>query len=579
MEWRLPLIAALALVLPGCLTLPAAELDPAGATLAAADVPSYLRDVSQPIKGLTPFTAVLEHLPIAAPDGILLDTWVVRPEGDGPFPLVLEVTPYYEGGPLVIPELQQHGLNRAMRTLLERGYAVGVTSVRGTGNSGGCFTQGGPEEARDTAAVIEELAAQPWSNGNVGLIGVSYPGTTPQDVWIEAPPALKTIVPISGISDFYKYNFVNGVPIFIQGLGFNTYYWGMVGLGPQGTNFLLDPLALPGAIAGEACQDQLAVQEAGVSSTLDGNKDAYWLARDFRLELEAAGPRERASVFYIHGLQDWNVKPHMMEDWLDAVWDTGVPVKVWIGQWGHNWPQRADWFELTMVAWFDHFLKGVDTGILDAPAVQVQDDDEMWRHEARWPPQDVEWVTLHPGEGGTLGAAPGSGEASYSTREGLAVGSVDILPVEMVAWESEPLLEDWHLAGQPVFEANVTASARRAALILTLAERTAGGELRPFNFAAMSLNHVASLEKGQDDIGGQTQQVRVRFFPQDDVVKKGSTLVLIAALNVVRNGQPAPALEPITDPGTITISLDGASLALPLDRTIVYEEPQPEKPE
>jgi len=56
-------------------------------------------------------------------------------------------------------------------------------------------------------------------------------------------------------------------------------------------------------------------------------------------------------------------------------------------------------------------------------------------------------------------------------------------------------------------------------------------------------------------------------------------LRLIAAPNVVRNGQPAPALEPITDPGTITISLDGASLALPLDRTIVYEEPQPEKPE
>ena len=583
-----PLLIVLMLALAplaGCLTL-GADVEPAaiGVAPAAAGVPSYLHDLSEPIDGVDVFSAIVEPVRVAAADGILLDTWIVRPDIEGPVPLVLEVTPYFGGGTPVVREARHTNLNTAHARLLERGYAVGISSVRGTGNSEGCFTQGGAQEALDTAAVIEALAALPWSNGNVGLIGVSYPGTTPQDVWVEAPPALKTIVPISGISDLYKYNFVNGVPINIQGFGFNTYYWAMVGLSPAGLAGgvqALDPLSVPGAVVGEGCADQVAVQEGGVSSTLDGNKDGYWQERDFLAELSAAPGKERASVFYVHGLQDWNVKPHMMEDWLDAVQAEGVPYKIWIGQWGHNWPQREDWFEITMVAWFDQFLKGIDTGILDAPRVQVQDDAELWRHEDAWPPTDASWVTLHPDASGALGTQPGSGEASYDAfdiTEAIGFGTNELLPPDMVLWESAPLEEDWHVSGMPVLEANVTASARRASLMLTLIERNASGD-RAFNFAAMSLNHVSSLAAGEDDVSGLTQLVRVRFFPQDDVVHKGSRLVLVAAANLVAGSEPGPSLQPVGEGGTVTISLDVASLALPLDTSIVYEDPQPLPPE
>jgi X-Pro dipeptidyl-peptidase len=566
-----------------------APVETASALPGAAGVTSYLRNVSPPIEGLGVLTALVEHVPVAAADGILLDTWIVRPDVDEPVPLVLEVTPYYGGGAPVVRELGEHFLSAFAEPLVARGYAVGISSVRGTGNSEGCFTQGGPQEAKDSAAVIEALAAEPWSNGAVGLIGVSYPGTTPQDVWVEAPPALKTIVPISGISDLYKYNFVNGVPIDIQGFGFNTYYWAMVGLAPAGLSGgaqPLDPTGVPGAVVGEACTDQLDVQEGGVSSTLDGNKDSYWQARDFLAELQADPAKERASVFYIHGLQDWNVKPHMMEDWLDAVWDTGVPVKVWIGQWGHNWPDRADWFEEVMVAWFDQFLKGVDTGVLDAPAVQVQDDDMQWRHEARWPPQDVAWLELFPGADGTLGAAPGEGSVSYDDANGDAIAHLAGLPLstttlrgggaEQVVFTSAPLEEDLHLAGMPLFEGDVTASGRRASLVLTLAEELEDGKLRPFNFAALSLNHAESLESGADDVSGKTQRISLRFFPQDDVLHKGSRLVLIASGNVVTGDQPGPSLLPVSDGSTITLDLAGARLVLPVDATLVYEDPQPE---
>jgi X-Pro dipeptidyl-peptidase len=553
----------------------------------SAPFKSYLHNLSQPIPGLSVAGAIVEQYRTPVTELIELDTWIGRPDVEGPVPLVLEVTPYYGGGnprDAVIGGFGQVG-----DIFVSRGYAVGISSVRGTGNSGGCFTQGGPDEAHDTAAVIEHLASQPWSNGNVGLMGVSYPGTTPQDVWVEAPPALKAVVPISGISDLYKYNFVNGIPLDIQGFGFNTYYWAIVGLGPAGLSGgaqVLDPAHMATAGAGEVCTDQAEVQEGGVSSTLDGNKDAYWQVRDFYAEAMAEPEKRRPAVFYIHGLQDWNVKPHMMEDWLSMLQASGSPYKVWLGQWGHAWPQggecvlqddgtgsacRHDWWEETVVAWFDQFLKGIDTGVLDGPAVQVQDDDGRWRHETHWPPFDTVPHVFHLGAG-TLDAAPGgTGSSSYfDARGGLMTLPGDSTVLQAV-WRSEPLPVNLTISGQPVFHGNVTATGMRASLVLTLGEET-DGQVRYFNYCGQSLNHVSSLASGQGDISDLRQEVEVRCFPQDDVVHAGSRLVLIAAGNTP-DGRPS--LQPVSDGSTITIEHEGAWLELPVDHSTVYESPQP----
>lgn len=576
---------------------------------ATAPFVDHLHDLSPVDENITVWNSLVDQFRTVV-DGVELDTWIIRPDVEGPVPVVLEVTPYYGGGnPRFLFDTagavggvagdavgrdptRLTFFNAFTGALLDRGYAVGISSVRGTGNSEGCFTQGGPQEARDTAAVIEHIAAQDWSNGNVGLIGASYPGTTPQDVWVEAPPALKTIVPVAGISDMYKYNFVNGVPIDIQGFGFNTYYWALVGLGPAGLALgtqATDPTSVPAAVLGEACTDQVEVQEGGVSSTLDGNKDAYWQVRDFHAELQDSRDKdpERASVFYIHGFQDWNVKPHMMEDWLETVQDTGVPFKAWLGEWNHAFPQREDWWNTTIVAWFDQFLKDKDTGILDAPAVQVQDDDGTWRHEDHWPPTDVEELVYHPQGDGTLDRdGPAEGTMSYHDNQGELYDrkspTASILdPYTMrgespdrVVWRSEPLAADITVSGMPVFTGNVTATGERASLMLTLAEELDDGTVRTINYAAQSLNHVDGLESGDPDISGKTQTVTVNFFPQDDVVHAGSRIVLIAAGNLVREG-PGPAMQPISDGSWITIDLGSVSLTLPVDKTLDVEDPQP----
>lgn len=536
-------------------------------TTSGQAVTSYLHDVSQPIPGVDESSAIVEQHRVTALDGIKLDTWIVRPNIVGPVPVVLQLTPYYGGGNPVL----MLALNAELTELLKRGYAVGIASLRGTGNSEGCFTIGGPAEAKDSAAVIEHYAAQPWSNGNVGLIGVSYDGTAPQDAWVEAPPHLKTIVPISGISDLYKYNYVNGVPIN-DTIGFNTYYWAIVGLGPAGLELgtqAADPVSIPGAIKGEVCQERIEITEETATSLMDGNKDQYWQARDFAAELAASPKKKRASVFYIHGLEDWNVKTHNMEGWVDAIQRTGVPFKAWLGQWGHAWPDRNDWHEV-MTAWFDQFLKNRDTGVLDAPKVQVQDDAATWRHESRYPPASAA-VVVHPQVSGQLRATPGTGFASFDDYAGAPVSPNVTLPDDRVVFTSAPLSEDLHLSGMPRFEGAVTASGRRANLMLSLAEQKPDGTLHYLNYAALSLNHAADLAQGKPSVAGLRQQVAVSFFPQDDVVQKGSRLVLVAAGNLVQAPGAAFSMQPIADGSRVVLDLTTTRLVLPHDTTLTIE--------
>src|SRR5688500_2708069 len=83
-----------------------------------------------------------------------------------------------------------------------KGYARAVADVLGTRGSTGCWDYGGPDEQQAGVDVVKHLAAQPWSNGNVGMMGVSYEGTTATMVAARGDdvPELKAIVPIAAIS-------------------------------------------------------------------------------------------------------------------------------------------------------------------------------------------------------------------------------------------------------------------------------------------------------------------------------------------------------------------------------------------
>lgn len=131
-------------------------------------------------------------------DGTLLAVNVTLPGPveDGPYPTVVEYSGYDPANPD-----QLHPL-LALADLL--GYATVGVNMRGTGCSGGSFLFFEPAQWTDGYDAIEAVAAQPWSTGTVGMVGISYPGISQLFVAQTQPPSLAAITPLSVIDDTYR---------------------------------------------------------------------------------------------------------------------------------------------------------------------------------------------------------------------------------------------------------------------------------------------------------------------------------------------------------------------------------------
>ncbi|HEX5227707.1 MAG TPA: CocE/NonD family hydrolase [Bryobacteraceae bacterium] len=136
--------------------------------------------------------AKLLHVRVAMRDHVRLEANVFHPVGNGRFPTVLLRTPYGKGA----------DLPAGYQSFINRGYAVMMQDVRGRYASGGefhIFNQEGPD-GDDT---LNWIAAQPWSDGSVGMIGGSYLGIAQWQVALLNNPHLKAIFPVVSGSDEY----------------------------------------------------------------------------------------------------------------------------------------------------------------------------------------------------------------------------------------------------------------------------------------------------------------------------------------------------------------------------------------
>ena len=134
-------------------------------------------------------TAITVQSNVAVPmrDGITLYADIYRPEGPGPFPVLLQRTPYDKGAPLSMTALDPLKSAR-------NGYAVMIQDTRGRYASEGefyCFR----DDINDGYDTVEWAAAQAWSTGKVGMYGASYVGATQWLAALSKPPHLTTIIP------------------------------------------------------------------------------------------------------------------------------------------------------------------------------------------------------------------------------------------------------------------------------------------------------------------------------------------------------------------------------------------------
>jgi len=300
-----------------------------------------------------------------------------------------------------------------------RGYAVVFADSLGSGGSTGCPTSGGANETLAMKAVVDWLNGRArgstadgvpvrarWSTGKVGMIGVSYNGTLPNAVAATGVRGLETIVPIAAISSWYDYYRANGGVVSPGG------YLG------EDTDVLAK--AVLTRSAPEACADVIA----GLARDQDretGDYSTFWRERDYVRRAH----RVRASVLLVHGLNDWNVRTAHAGQWWHALAAHRVPRKIWLHQGAHTDPfnvRRAEWLR-TLHRWFDHWLHGIDTGIMAEPQADIETAPNQWETARAWPLPGARPTPLFLGPAAAdgprnsgVGRAPGPPRCSSARR-------------------------------------------------------------------------------------------------------------------------------------------------------------------
>src|SRR5699024_7492391 len=121
----------------------------------------------------------------------------------------------------------------------------------------------------------------------------------------------------------------------------------------------------------------------------------FWDERNFVKDTDQVN----ASVFVIHGLNDYNVKANHFSNWWEELANHDVPRKLWLTQTGHVDPfdfRRAEWVD-TLHKWFDHWLLDIDNGIMDEPTVDIERSADEWETYSSWPLEESESVKVKLG--------------------------------------------------------------------------------------------------------------------------------------------------------------------------------------
>lgn len=298
------------------------------------------------------------------------------------------------------------------------GYAFAQVAVFGTEQSSGCFDYRGAGEGLGIHSAVEWLGEQDWSNGNVGLYGKSYEGATQWEAAAMGSEYLKTIVPISGTTALHPLLYKNGSAEARSQVMHMNYFSSTVDYDSDDFD--------------NVCPDIAEGLFAGPVTYIGGEMDPYMENYyDERSHIDKAFGNWNGSIYWVQGMQDWNVDPHQVfggppdTNWYSDYVESGYEVRGILGQWGHDYPDqwqkhddsesgyglealsnmtRWDWAQ-DLFEWFEYYLQ--ERGPQPEYFAQIQRSDGEWRIEDSWPPSDSEDYLVDLGDCGNEGAFTG----------------------------------------------------------------------------------------------------------------------------------------------------------------------------
>lgn len=265
-----------------------------------------------------------------------------------------------------------------------RGYAVVFSGGIGTYNSEGMTSTGSIEETISTVAIIDWLNGRTkaftnktdnievkadWCTGNVGMSGRSYRGTLPIAAATTGVEGLKTIVPVAAISNWYDYYRANGLNVAgetWQGDDCDLLATYCMSRMFDNTDYMTIKDKF------EASMEQMRIDQDRVT----GDYNAFWDERNYLNNVD----KMKASVFIVHGLMDWNVKPKQFDALWEKLQEYNIPSKMVLHQGEHisiNNLAGIDFNDM-MNRWFDYWLYDIDNNVMnEIPAVTIQNNVTM----------------------------------------------------------------------------------------------------------------------------------------------------------------------------------------------------------
>lgn len=430
-------------------------------------------------------------------DGVGLMADVHRPRAEGRYPALIAASPY----PRQIQDLgAPAGFIEAGATdfWVPRGYVHVIANLRGTAGSGGSFGFMDAQERRDLHDLVEWVAAQPWCDGNVGMIGISYFAMAQLEAAVERPPHLKAIFPLAATADLYDAASHHG----LANSSFLTPFLSMLGLSADRSDAfwrqnpvlasLRRVLNTPklhhrfGTMNGEA-----AVTMMRQLLKVPHNPhpwDELWLDTMVTHPLRDSWWQERNLVPLLGNVDipvylgcDWeNVPLHLPSTftlWKALAHNPNVRMAM-LGKYGLTWPWES--LHREALAWYDHWLKGADTGIMDGPPVRyLLPGAEGWRTGAHWPPAVtyLQWALRADGE---LAADEGEpGRCEYLTL-GAGLNRAHASPIDppsRLTWTSAPMERDLDVVGDIELRLRASATAVDTAWIVVLQDVGPDGQV------------------------------------------------------------------------------------------------------
>jgi uncharacterized protein len=468
----------------------------------------------------------MENAWITMPDGVRLSATLYMPDGakaGDKFPALLEYHPYRKDDAMAARDYSLYSY------FARRGYVCARVDIRGFGASEGIPTdrEYSEQEQLDGLQIISWLAHQAWSNGNVGMMGISWSGFNSLQLAMRNPPELKAILAVDATAELFHDDI--------------HYIDGMAHIDEFELNMDMAP-GMTGA-------PDYTLEEKVLDPRFEA---APWSL--LYLKHQHDGPFWRSPVralneiripsFLIGGLQDGyrDSIPAMLEQ-------TKAPIKAIIGPWNHTFPHDADfgprieWRE-DAVRWWDYWLKGRDTGVLHDPRLVIYmqhwhpPDPNLesvpgeWRREDAWPPPEAKPSTLFLQSNHSLAdstAYKDSHQLKYVPSIGVEAGFwwgellSDVRPVDAfsLVYDSAPLKEEVAILGRPHALLRVSATAPLADWFSRLSDVAPDGTVTQITGAGLNGAQRESMSEPRDLEPGKIYSLDTEMHLTSWVFPKG----------------------------------------------------------